>query len=427
MQSLRTLAIFFSLLGSISLLGTGPRVIEKHKEDAIKLFRTYIQSENWNNLAKDIARGLHKKAVSIQDLETLAAENPSSLFATALTSAKRLATCKTGLKEHDLVPIAILAESTIACKPGKQFWESKEFGTELQYDPETNFFFIHLDKPLGEGRKKIVTKTLRYDRENPELFARGTTTFNIKDEMDAMRALKGLPCLLEAKALMTHKDPKSHKKISTIVTPIYSGALQDIFDKNIKLSFKQKLKIAHDIMQGITAMQAKGYVHRDLGARNYFYQATISKKKITDISAVVADMGRTIPASDAAKKPVQGNSSYISPEGFFRSKMKGNHYYQSDLFAVGCVFWELYFEKPAAWRKVRAYKKEELPIKERFQLHLSLIQKERADVQKDLPKPSKFGAKEHFITLILKMTDPNPRKRCTAKKALAEIESIIKA
>ena len=159
------------------------------------------------------------------------------------------------------------------------------------------------------------------------LFGNKSLLKELKDEMEAMRALKGLPCLLEAKALMTHKDPKSHKKISTIVTPIYSGALQDIFDKKIKLSFKQKLKIAHDIMQGIAVMQAKGYVHRDLGARNYFYLATLSKKKITDISAIVADMGRTIPASDAAKKPVQGNSSYIAPEAFFRSKMKGNHYY----------------------------------------------------------------------------------------------------
>jgi len=427
MQSLRTLAICFSLLGTVSLVGKTPRIVEKHKADAIKLFQFYIQSEKWNDLAKDVARGLQKKAVSIQDLEKLASENPSSLFATALTSAKRLATVKTGLKEHDLIPIAILAESTIASKPEKQFWASKEFGTELQYDPETNSFFIHLKQKLGEGRKKIVTKTLRYDRENPELFARGTTTFNIKDEMEAMRALKGLPCLLEAKALMTHKDPKSHKKISTIVTPIYSGALQDIFDKKIKLSFKQKLKIAHDIMQGIAVMQAKGYVHRDLGARNYFYLATLSKKKITDISAIVADMGRTIPASDAAKKPVQGNSSYIAPEGFFRSKMKGKHYYQSDLFAVGCVFWELYFGKPAAWRKERAYKKEELPLKERFKLHLSLIQKERAAVLKNLPKPSKFGTKEHFIALILKMTDPDPKKRCTAKEALAKIESLMHA
>lgn len=321
----------------------------------------------------------------------------------------------------------MFAETTLSARvaKGQHFWSEKQFGLELQYDPKTKKLFLHLgtdgDALLGIGRKKIVSKTILYDRFDPQVMARGTSLFDMREEMDAMRALQGLPGLIESEALMTHKDPKSHKKVMTIVTKIYrSGTLLQVIEDHYSLTFHEKLTIAADIITGLASMHDHGYVHRDLSAKNYFVDIKGKKPGARTIKAVVADMGKTIPIKKAIDVPVQGNKTYISPEGFFRNRMKRADYYASDVFALGCVFWRLYFESAPAWQEHHFFIRESISLNQRFKLQVQSIKRARKKLQGRLLK------KEHdhkpltrsdlFLKLVLRMTDPSPKRRGTANE-----------
>jgi len=422
---------FFTLEAVSSQSIYRPRINLRNKNDYLSVLRTYIDRQNWSALSNEIAQDVKKGHLTLDDIDALAASQPESIFTRALQGTKKILSFreKTGLNFNTLLPIACYAESVLANPKSENLLvDAKKYGRELQYDPETRALFIHLGthgvKPLGIGRKKVVTRTIKYDCKDPEMMARGVTTCNMKKEMTAMRALKGLPGLLNAEALMVHKDPKSKEKTYTFITKIFNaGSLQDLFDSKIKLSLKEKLQIATDIISGIASMQSHGFVHRDLGARNYFVEMH-GKGKERIVHAVVADMGRTIPFSTCDGDAVQGNSSYISPEGFFRNKMKGSAYCQSDLFAVGCVMWNLLHDSPPAWRQARSYKNEKLSLKDRYKHHLALIEKSRSKVKKGRSKDS---VQSRFAALVFKMTDPNPKKRGTAVQLHEEFKALLQS
>ncbi len=400
----------------------------KNQQQTLAQLRTLIEAHAWNDVGLLVNNGLKSHTISLDDLHALALNASDTPFAVALKSSEAIIALqeKTGLSLAIAFPIALFAETSLAddVAKGTYFWSEDRFKRELQYDPETKRFFIHLGtkgvEPIGEGRKKVVTKTILYDQLNPEVMARGVTEWDITEEMDAMRALKGLPCLLQPEALMTHTDSHSKKQIMTIVTKIFRpGSLQSVIDDHsLKLTIKERLKIAYDILKGMSFMHGHHYVHRDLGARNYFVRITGKKPGHRVIDAVVADMGRTIPVSEAIHVAVQGNSSYISPEGFFRSKMATTDYYSSDIFAVGCVLWQLHYGHMPAWSKERYYARESLSLTKRYKAHMKLLKHTRArPLQAILHKTKheqRFTLEERFLELILRMTDPDPTKRGTA-------------
>lgn len=303
-----------------------------------------IQSEQWTEVGRAVRKGLSSGALVKAEMELLAKTYSDTPFAKALAGANAILDLpeKTGLTLATALPITLFAESSLADEvlKGRHFWSAQKYGRELQYDPQMQSFYIHLGthgvKPLGVGRKKVVTRTIQYDRFHPEMMARGTSRQNMKMEMKAMRVLRGCPGLLDAESLMRHKVPGSKGRVMTIVTKIFnSGSLQDVMDNpSIRLSLRERISIATGIVTGLASIHGHNYVHRDLGARNYFVHIE-GKGKRRRVSAVVADMGRTIPVSQARDVPVQGNKGYLAPEGFFRSKLRRTDYYGTDLFAVG--------------------------------------------------------------------------------------------
>lgn len=362
-------------------------------------------------------------------MEQLSRQYPGTPLSNAIVGTKNILNLKekTGLTFKTAFSIALFAETGLAkaITEGKTFWEGGEFGRELQYDPQTKRFFIHLGskgvKPIGEGRKKFVTKTILYNRLNPEVMARGVTTWDISAEMQVMNLLKNCPGLLKAEALLSHSDPALHKPMMTIVTRLYRpGSLQSVLEnRSLRLTFKERLKIACDIISGIAALHQKQLVHRDLGARNYLVEIKGKKPGQREICAVVADFGRTVPILEAYRVPVQGNCNYLSPEGFFVYRMSGSDYFRSDLFAVGCVFWHLYFGDMPAWGKTRCFKHKNMPLHKRFRHHLALINKTRAKPLKYLQHKSKrqmpLTVHDRFLQLTLQMTNPKPKLRGNAE------------
>jgi hypothetical protein len=404
--------------------------VKEKRENFLSCGEKLIREKKWEALKDEIQRDLQERSITFDDLDALSKLYPASPFSLALQAAKSILSLRdTGLDFQTIFPICLFAETRLSdeVQQKKCYFSEERFGRELQYDRETKKFFIHLGThgvdPIGKGSKKIVTKTILYDRHHPVVMARGVTDANIKREMEAMHALRGLPCLLNAEAMMIHIDEKDKWPLMTIVTPIYKpGSLQKLIrNRSIHLSFKEKLKIASDIMTGVHSIHAKGYAHRDLGARNYFVHISSQKGEKRTVSAVVADMEKARLASTISSRKVQGNCAYLSPEGFFPDKMHGNDYIQSDLFAVGCVLWQIYFKKLTPWGKQRFLQDDSLSIQERCDAHLSFLEKTRKPLLEELAEKRNSGKnmrrKDLFLEIILQLTDPIPAHRGTALQA----------
>jgi serine/threonine protein kinase len=415
------------------------RPLTASQHERFALLRRLIERKAWPEVACQVKVGAQSRELTLQDLATLSNRYPGTPFALAIEGTKNILSLheKTGLSLKVTFPIVLFAETALDQEilKGKYYWPSHRFGRELQYDNETQRFFIHLGtkgvKPIGKGRKKVVTKTILYHRSHPEVMARAVSEWNIASEFTAMSRLQRAPCVLHAEALMTHKDPSSKKTFMTIVTPIFRpGSLQSVLDNHsIRLTLKERLVIACDIITGLAAMHYEYFVHRDLGARNYFVHIKGSKPNHRHINAVVADLGRALPLIYAHKVPVQGNCCYLPPEGFFRSKMMPWHYFDTDVFALGCVMWQLLYNDMPAWGKKRFFRQEDMSLKKRHANHVALLKRTRARPLKYLrakqEKRVPLTVRDRFLALILRMTDPEPLNRGKAKDLRNEFLTLL--
>ncbi len=415
------------------------RGISKSQHQQFSQLRQFIDTQQWSELGKHVAIGTASNEISLKDLQALATSYPGTPFAFAVQGCTQIFALseKTGLSLNVLFPLVLFAETALPDEiaQGTSFWPKDRFGRELQYDPQTHHFFIHLGTkgvdPIGKGRKKVVTKTILYNRQQPKVLARAVAECDISTECTAMTRLKNLPCVVHPIALMTHVDPATNKTLTTIVTHLFRpGSLQSVIDDHtLKLTFKERLTIARDLITGLAAMHTKLYVHRNLGARNYFVDIEGTVPGERKIHAVIADMGRALPVIRAYKVPAQSNVCYLSPEGFFRSKMMPFDYFPSDVFAMGCVMWQLYYDKLPAWSKKKTFQKKTIPVQQRHAKHVTLIKRTRARPLKQLQhkqkKKSPLSVQDRFLALILQMTDPNPEGRGKAVDLQTQFDSLL--
>ncbi len=399
--------------------------------------RKLIEQENWKEVIRQFRGSLKNGEINDTHIEKLAKHYYKTKLGAAYIGAKNLVALgpSAALSFTTAFPIALFAEVSAEkqAENGTAYWPEALFDRELQYDTEQKRLFIHLGTkgvaPIGEGHYKTVTRTVLYDRLKPQVMARAVTTTPLEREMKMMRQLIGSPGVIQAEGLMIHKDPRTHKKQYTVVTKLYNaGSLQNVYDKRQqkRLSFNNRLTIAHNIMTGIAAMHEKGLVHRDLGARNYFVNITCEKKTGYTVKAVVADMGRAKPITEADGGPAQGNGIYMPPEGFFPRKMKGIDYFASDIFAIGCVFWELHFGHQNPWGQHRYYRRESKGMKKNCEDHLYSMKQAREHELAKLEHSKKLTKQQKFVSIILQMTDPDPKKRGNADEIRDMLGRLVK-
>jgi serine/threonine protein kinase len=428
---------------SHSALSTKP-IFSRAVHEKLNSYSSLIRAKRWARLEEELRKSCRNHDISLDHLVFLAAAHPLTPFHYAVHATKGILDLKssTGLTLDIVLPITLFVETSMQkeISQGKTYWPEARYGREIEYDTEGKKVFIHLGthgvSAIGEGRKKIVTKTILYHRIKPEVFARGYTTSDIEEEIAAMKALKGLPGLLQPEAFLQHPDPKTHLLGASIITKIFRpGSLHEFLKSHAReLTLHEQIKIASDISSGLASMHTHGYVHRDLGARNYFINISGDKPGDRKIQCVIADMGRTVPYKNIKDVPVQGNSTYLPPEGVFRARMQGADYCASDLFAVGCVLWHVCFGKPHPWGRLREYRDQGGSKEHRFGVQQSVIRKLQAPRLVPLIKKTSQGKnlslRQRFERLVLKMTNPVPEKRGKAefyqvqfRRLLREIEA----
>lgn len=385
--------------------------------------------------------------VSISRLAEYAKETNCSAYRRAIAAAGRLDRLKkeTKLKLAECVQLAVYIETELAedVKTRGNYRSRNSTGIcrSVEYDPASGKRFIHLQnhggrETLGKGYKKTVTLSVLYDEHKPELVAHCQTTIPMPEEIEAIRALQGLNGLLEVYAI-TDRHVKSSKTDTTnysLMCKLYPydtlSSLMRSGKKRRKLDMVDKMYIAHDILTGLESMHNKGFVHRDLGTRNYLiYKKKRERGSGERYAAVIADFGRTLPIEHIFGKVCQTIPVYIAPEGLIYSKLKGADYFYTDIYAVGCVLHSLFFDRSAPWADSRLVRGKE-PVEKRQKAFIKKLGDWRAKRFKSLVVTNRFRdntpVEEGLERLVLRMVDPIAKKRGTATELRQLLEYFMK-
>jgi serine/threonine protein kinase len=410
-------------------------LMEKGSNYGIKKeLRSAIAACNWQKFMKIGRAGLENGNISLDSIESLAKELRSELALNAFRGSESLLRLhkKANISLPDSFTLAAFIECILPTLKGYYFSHEKyNIPRTIEIDRHTRNIFIHLGtngvKLVGKGNFKVVTKTVYYQTPSSVIYAHTATSANIDCELATMRALSKVPGVLMLESAFKHADAHGHVTTS-FITPIYfPGSLKKFLSSDSQLRFKDKVKIASAILGGLAGMHKLGYTHRSLSTDNQLVDIRfILGRKV--ISAVIADLGRAMLIKNAHGIELKGlsaqaNSSYLSPEAFFKDNMSGSDYLKSDIYAMGCVLWNLYFEQETPWGESIFFKKHKLSYSDRQKQHIACQKKAIAALKKKM-KNLEHTSKGTYLSIMLKMLRIHPEARGTAQEHADRMEHL---
>jgi serine/threonine protein kinase len=150
--------------------------------------------------------------------------------------------------------------------------------------------------PRGSGLVKLVSK-------DPEI--------------EIMKKLKGLSRVIQLIAAPTHKE--DGELIQEVITEIYPLGSLDQFDQS-KLSLKDKVCMARDLMEALRGAHARNISHNDIGSKNTFVEENKDPNlKGVKYRLVLADFG------EAKENCEYGYENDIVRSGLLIKGLKANH------------------------------------------------------------------------------------------------------
>lgn len=417
------------------------------KEPAIQKIQRAVRSHRYVALGKILKQNIGK-TVSLEKVREIAREEKSLPLLRAINAVKAmrmqtsLPKSLPGLMEKDFLQTALFIETALQSHIRKNtFYFPKEqtgLTSALEYDPVSKKTFIVLEDSqetrLGKGAHKIVTKAILYQGKNSEIIARGLQT-NVKvRELSITKRLQGRDGLMDTVACTKYKNGASHCMV--VYSKLYqSGTLYSVFSKRIPISLTQKMKIALTLLNGLKELHKRGITHRDISADNCLVN-TISvpslngKPPRNKMEVVLADFGRAEYIWKIVNKNsrAQGHTPYTPPEGIFKEKMKGQDYFRSDVYAMGCIFYNLFYGKRASWKHAKYVVDTTIPALDRYHELVAKINEATEPRRTYLSNKSKVEALlpvEAFEFLVLRMVDSDPTKRGSAMELHDELERIL--
>jgi len=140
---------------------------------------------------------------------------------------------------------------------------------------------LQIEKQLGEGASGIISKATMGDDARPvavKVFKGAVTSDGLpEDEMHAYIVAGNHPGLVDLQGqISAHPEGKTGLVMELIpqrffnlgITPSFESCTRDVFDKDLKLSVEQVLKIAGTIASLAAHLHSKGIMHGDLYAHN---------------------------------------------------------------------------------------------------------------------------------------------------------------
>ncbi len=387
-----------------------------------KLLRCTLKTRRTAALVKQLAQSLRAETL-IQAIDTA-----ELLFA----KAKEF-----DLSLGELAEISLYIEAVIPkhVQSGTYYFpkDKTHLAATIEVDRETNDKYIVLDGVeeafLGEGKYKTVYKAIRYSKIEPQIVARAQQVTDEEKELNITKRLKGRPGIFETYTLTQHNT--KGKKFVSIYSKLYRpGSLRAAFVAKMRFSFYEKVKIALNLLSGLDELHKRDIIHRDLSTRNYLVDIPEGKMGRRDVVAVIADLGRAdyIWTKFEKKTRIQGHTAYTSPEALFKSKIKGKKYFPCEVYALGLVLYQLYFEEEAPWQDSSYVSDESKSLRGRYKELVGKIRfytdRKRKRIEKKFAQGA-ISAREEFEYLILKMVDVDPNKRSTALELRDSVLRIL--
>lgn len=383
-----------------------------------------LKDEIGNTISLSTVR---KIAVKTQSSALLNAVNATSNF----NKSRKSLSLSTGDFFQAALFIETAFQELIAHKHYYLPKQKTDLSVDLEYDPVTQSTFIIPERTassfLGSGAVKTVYKSILYDREHSEVVARGQQSYIIARELEITKLLQGSPGIFDIKGF---GYLKRHSMTGvTIYSKLYNpGAIRHAFKQPIKMSLQEKMQVALNILKGLDSMHKRKIVHRDLNAGNFLIDIPAGKPGNRKIVAVIADLERSNYAKEVAHSKVQGNSTYTPPEGLFLRKMTSGKYYAADVYALGLIFYHLFYEKKPAWQDRSYVQDVPGPLAVRYRELVRRINQatrlRRLQLQAK-KEANTISVKEEFERMILRMVNPNPKGRGTAATLCKTMETLV--
>ncbi len=298
----------------------------------------------------------------------------------------------------------------------------------IEFDPKTKKYFVVIDDDkayLGRGHKKTVSKAICYDKKKAHIVARACQTKEMDLELQLTKQLQGSLGLFKTIAFTSYID--NGVRYYAIYSELYTaGSLKDVFTNDYDLTLYEKAFIARDLASGLKTLHNQGLVHRDLGIKNYLLSIPEGEPGRRKIESCIADFGRMMYAKDIMQCDLrlQGNTSYMAPEGHYYPTGADPDHYKLDVFALGCVYYRLFYDQKPDFQRV-SYVNDPRPLDERFVEHFTKV--EKVTKKRKLALASKeLSPKEEFEYLILSMLDTNPKVRPDASQIHSSLQEIVK-
>jgi serine/threonine protein kinase len=401
------------------------------KEEIVKAFKT----KDYESLGSYLKNTVHHNN-ELHLVKQLALEIGSQKLIRAVQFAFAFIQCKEkiDIKAGELLQIALYIQAKMPqfISQGEYYLTRTMTGLALplEYDPETKKCFIILEgisgAYLGKGASKTVTKCILFNPAKPEILARLKPDRPKEPELMIMKLLRGSPGLISIRAI-THRT-KHNDTLWTAYTDVYkAGSLEPVLRMEYRFTLQEKLKIALDLLTGLTSLHSKNIVHRDIKTANCLIDIVPLAHGKRKVSAVIADFGCAAKTANAVSLHPNIAGTNTSPEAFLTSKMKGADFLHSDVFATGCILYKLYYRKYHPWKYCKFFKKDIFTSQEKHKLLISKINKTTKAKRELLAKKkakNDLTPGQEFEYLILRMLNPNPEKRGKAADLKNELLEI---
>ena len=377
------------------------------------------------------------KQYSLKKLKNLASQIDSQPLLDAIHATKRLYAThqKLSIKPSEFLQNAlfILTELPTYCEKSC-FLTSELTGLQdtIEYDPVTKKAFIHLDRYknawVGRGSKKWVLKSLLFDVKNPQIVARAEQIEPMTHELEICKIMRGARGVINMHAWTTHTTEQN--TFTTLYLDLHKpGSIRYLLQHKEKSPFTpgEVSKIMYQLLTGLNSFHSKNLSHRDLHDGNCFISINKAKGSRKKIHAVIADLGRTLVLDQANGTKAQGAKMFSPPESWTVDQMEGNDYLTSDIYALGCVFYRLFFNTLAPWQglylKDKELTKEEKKTLLTMKLYDACVKRRNQLVKKNQKRA--LPLKQALELLILKMVHVNPAKRGSASSLREEAKAIL--
>lgn len=304
----------------------------------------------------------------------------------------------------------------------------------LQIDFEKRRFSILSKKASlfkAEGTSKRVTGAPGYHLPTPmktvRLVNRRGKEFHAK-ELSYLKKYNGQHIHSIAKYTSIKPGKAPQEKISLIMDGFDSDLCRFCGYGKVQASQKLAPKSIASICQAIATtvqkMHLEGDIHRDLKQKNILYRFTADTN---EEEVLVSDFGHTYAAkTETPAKKCYGTANFTSPERLKQQvtldtpQERLEQGIKDDMFAMGCLLFELLHQKPIPWGKdVRQYykkaeEKDKVTALEKYEQAMHSLVKELAETQDIKTK--------QLLDCCLQLLQPDPQKRWATEPLLQALK-----